>query len=162
MHDLLAALQETAFATAIREGVSLFPWIEATHVLAIVLVVGTISIIDMRLLGLPAHRRGVRRLMKDVLPFTWAAFAVAVVTGFLMFASAALKYAALWEFQAKLLLLLAAGVNMAFFHAVSFRNVHLWDELVETPRAAKIAGISSLCLWIGVVVLGRVIGFVLK
>ena len=87
---------------------------------------------------------------------------MAVITGFLMFASAAIKYAALWEFQAKLLLLLAAGVNMAFFHAISFRDVHLWDELVETPRAAKIAGISSLCLWVGVVILGRVIGFVLK
>jgi hypothetical protein len=162
MHDLLVALQETGFATAIREGDSLFPWIEATHVLAIVLVVGTISIIDMRLLGLPAHRRGVRRLMKDVLPFTWGAFALAVITGFLMFASAAVKYAALWEFQAKMLLLFAAGVNMVFFHAISFRDISLWDELVETPRAARIAGISSLCLWIGVVVLGRVIGFVLK
>lgn len=162
MHDLLVALQQTGFATAIREGTSLFPWIEATHVLAIVLVVGTISIIDMRLLGLPAHRRGVRRLMKEVLPFTWGAFALAVATGFLMFASAAVKYAALWEFQSKMLLLLAAGMNMAFFHVVTFRNVHLWDELVETPRAAKVAGISSLCLWIGVVVLGRVIGFVLQ
>ena len=162
MHDLLVALQETAFATAIREGESLFPWIEAFHVLAIVLVVGTISIIDMRLLGLPAHRRGVRRLMKEVLPFTWVAFLVAALTGFLMFASGAVKYWALWEFQSKMLMLLAAGVNMAFFHAITFRDVHLWDELVETPLAAKVAGLSSLCLWIGVVVLGRVIGFVLQ
>jgi hypothetical protein len=161
MHDLLVALQQTGFATAIREGTSLFPWIEAIHVLAIVLVVGTISIIDMRLIGLPAHRRSLRRLMKEVLPFTWAAFAVAAITGSLLFSSQAVKYAAIWEFQSKLLLLLAAGVNMAFFHVVTFRNVHLWDELVETPRAAKMAGISSLCLWVGVVVLGRVIGFVL-
>jgi hypothetical protein len=162
MHTLLLALQNTGFATAIREGISLFPWIEATHVLAIVIVVGTISIIDMRLLGLPAHRRGLRQLMKEVLPLTWGAFAVAVLTGFLLFSSEAVKYAALWEFQCKMLLLLAAGLNMAFFHTVTFRNVHLWDELMTTPRAAKIAGISSLCLWISVVVLGRVIGFVLR
>ena len=162
MHDLLLALQNTGFATAIREGETLFPWIESMHVLAIVLVVGTISIIDMRLLGLPAHRRGVRRLMKDVLPLTWGAFCVAVITGFLLFTSAAVKYAAIWEFQAKMLLLVAAGLNMLFFHAVTFRNVHLWDDLVDTPAAAKLAGLSSLCLWIGVVVLGRVIGFVLQ
>jgi hypothetical protein len=162
VHDLLLALQNTGFATSIREGDSLFPWIESIHVVAIVNVVGTISIIDMRLLGLPAHRRSVRHLMREVLPLTWGAFCVAVMTGFLLFASKAVKYAALWEFQCKMLLLIVAGLNMIFFHTVTFRNVHLWDELVETPRAAKVAGISSLCLWIAIVVLGRVIGFVLQ
>ena len=160
MDDYLLALQNTGFATAIREGETLFPWIESVHVLAIVLVVGTISIVDLRLLGLPAHRRGVRRLMKDVLPITWIAFVVALVSGFLMFASAAVKYGGLWEFQLKMLLLLVAGLNMIFFHLVTFRDVHLWDELVETPRAAKIAGLFSLSLWGLIVVLGRTIGFV--
>jgi hypothetical protein len=160
-HDILQAIQDTGFATDIREGISLFPWIESVHVLAIVIVVGTISIIDMRLLGLPAHRVGVRRLMKDVLPLTWGAFAVAVITGFLLFSSAALKYALIWEFQLKMALLAAAGMNMLFFHTVTFRNVHLWDELVETPFAAKVAALSSLCLWIGVVICGRVTGFVI-
>lgn len=160
MNDLLLQLQNTGFATAIREGDTLFPWIESVHVLAITLVVGTISIIDLRLLGLPAHRRGVRRLMQDVLPLTWGAFAVAVVSGFLLFSSTAVKYAAIWEFRAKMLLIVAAGLNMLLFHVVTFRDAHLWDELAQTPRAAKIAGISSLCLWIGVVVLGRTIGFV--
>jgi hypothetical protein len=162
MHDLLTGLQNSFFATAIREGDTLFPWIESFHVLAVVIVVGTISIIDFRLMGLPAHSKSVRRLMKDVLPLTWGAFGVAVITGFLLFSSEAVKYAALWEFQAKMLLLAAAGLNMLFFHAVTFRNVHLWDELVDTPAAAKLAGLSSLCLWIGVVILGRMLGFVLE
>jgi hypothetical protein len=162
VHDILTAIFNTSFAEAIREGETLFPWIESIHVLAVVIVVGTISIIDLRLLGLPGHRKSVRRLMKDVLPLTWSAFAVALVTGFLLFSSEALKYSAIWEFQAKMLLLLAAGVNMLFFHVVTFRGVHLWDELVETPLAAKIAGLSSLCLWIGVVICGRMLGFVLE
>ena len=160
MQDLLLALQNMGFATAIREGESLFPWIESVHVLAVVLVVGTIAIVDLRLLGLPAHRRGVRRLMQDVLPITWLAFAVAVASGFLMFASAAVKYAGLWEFQLKMLLLAVAGLNMAYFHLITFRDIHLWDELVETPRAAKLAGLFSLLLWGLVVVLRRTIGFV--
>ena len=40
----------------------------AVHVLAIVLVVGTISIIDLRLLGVASLDRAVTRLMGDVLP----------------------------------------------------------------------------------------------
>ncbi len=160
-HDLLMALRDTGFATAIREGISWFPWIESTHVVAIVTVVGTISIIDMRLLGLPAHRKSLRLLMKDVLPITWVAFAVAVVTGFLLFSSQPDKYWEIWEFKAKMVLILLAGLNMVYFHFVTFRDVHLWDELADTPRAAKIAGLSSLVIWIGVVVMGRLIGFVL-
>ena len=70
-------LQATAIATAIRENEILFPWIESVHVLAIVLVVGTISIVDLRLLGIASLDRTVGRLMRDVLPVTWGAFAVA-------------------------------------------------------------------------------------
>jgi len=44
---------------------------------------------------------------------------------------------------------------------VSFRNAHLWDELPQTPLAAKLAGILSIFLWIGVVICGRVLGFVI-
>ena len=161
MEDILLALKETGFATAMREHETLFPWMEATHVLAIAAVVGTISIIDMRLMGLPAHRKSVRQLMKDVLPLTWVAFVIAVISGFLLFSAQPVKYFALWEFKAKMGLLLLAGLNMVYFHMVTFRNVHLWDELASTPPAAKIAGLLSLTLWIGVVIFGRVLGFVL-
>lgn len=162
MHDLLLTLQNTGFATAIREGDSLFPWIESIHVLAISLVVGTILIVDLRLLGFGAHRRSISALMREVLPLTWSAFAMAATTGFLLFASAAVKYAALWEFQAKMLLLVGAGLNMTIFHLVSGRSMVAWDEAATPPLAAKAAGGLSLCLWLGVLVMGRVIGFALQ
>ena len=161
MHELLLALQNTGFATAIREGDTLFPWIESIHVLAISLVVGTILIVDLRLLGFGAHRRSISALMREVLPLTWSFFAIAATTGFLLFASAAVKYAALWEFQAKMLLLAGAGLNMTSFHVVSGRGMAAWDEAVTPPLAAKVAGALSLCLWLGVLVMGRVIGFAL-
>ena len=161
MHELLSALQNTPFATAIREGDTLFPWIESFHVLAIAIVVGTISIVDMRLIGVASHRKSVRRLFRDVLPITWSAFAFAAATGFLLFSSRAVKYASLWQFEAKMVLLALAGLNMAYFHLVTFRSVHSWDELAETPAAAKVAGTLSLCVWIGFVICGRLVGFAL-
>jgi hypothetical protein len=84
---VLGWLQATSVATTISENEIIFPWIESVHVLAIVLVVGTISIVDLRLLGIASLDRPVRRLMSDVLPFTWGAFAVAATTGSLMFCS---------------------------------------------------------------------------
>src|SRR5437763_16050438 len=111
LDQFLNWLQETPIAVAIREHEILFPWIESFHVLAIVLVVGTISIVDLRLLGLASHNRPVSVLLREVLPYTWSAFAVAAVTGSLLFSSNATKYAHNVFFQAKMLLLVIAAAN---------------------------------------------------
>src|SRR6187402_715084 len=139
-HDFLQMLNDTALATSIREGSTAFPWIESIHVLAIVTVVGTISIVDLRLIGLPSHKRSARALIVELLPFTWAAFVIAVIAGGLLFISNALKYGYNLQFQLKMLLVVLAGLNMAFFHLITQRTMPIWDELAGTPMAVKIAG----------------------
>lgn len=156
----LGWLEATTVASAIGENEILFPWIESVHVLAIVLVFGTISIVDLRLLGLASLDLPVRRVMGDVIPYTWGAFTVAAITGSLMFASDAVHYAHNRLFQAKLVLLALAGLNMSLFHLIGVRDIEHWDPKAgSTPKAARIAAAFSLLLWIGVVALGRGIGF---
>ena len=153
-------LETTPPATAISESSWLFPGIESIHVIAIALVVGSISMVDLRLLDVNLRDRPVGELMAEVLPWTWASFAVAVCTGALMFASNASKYWGTVPFRAKMLLLFLAGINMIVFHATTNRSVAFWGRQARTPRAAKISGGVSLALWIGVVSFGRWIGFV--
>ena len=162
LEDFLSWLTATPVAVAIRENEVLFPWIESVHVLAIVLVVGTISIVDMRLLGWASLDRAASRLMRDVLPWTWGAFVIAVITGGLLFSSNAPNYAHNFFFQGKMVLLVVAGFNMAIFHAIGIRDVEHWDTKQNTPRAAKVAGAMSLTLWIAVIAFGRWIGFTLQ
>ena len=69
LQSLLTWLEQTSLATAIRESTSLFPWLESIHVLAIATVVGTIAMVDLRLLGLASRERPVSELMAQVLPF---------------------------------------------------------------------------------------------
>lgn len=153
-------LQTTSFAAAIGENEILFPWIESVHVLAIVLVVGTISIVDLRLLGVASLDLTVRRVMRDVIPYTWGAFGVAAITGFLLFSSDAMHYARNFFFLGKLVLLALAGLNMAVFHLVGVSDIERWDTGTgPTPVAAKAAATISLLLWIAVVACGRGIGF---
>ena len=155
----LGWLQATPVAKAISENEILFPWIEFVHVLAIVLVVGTISIVDLRLLGVASLDRAVSRLMRDVLPYTWGAFVIAAVTGFLMFSSDAVHYAHNFFFRGKLVLLALAGLNMAIFHLVGIGDVARWGKTQQTPLAAKAAAAVSLLVWVTVVAFGRGIGF---
>jgi hypothetical protein len=152
-------LQNTPYARTISENEIIFPWIESVHVLAIVLVVGTISIVDLRLIGIASLDRPVKRLMSDVLPYTWSAFAVAAVTGLSLFSSDAVNYSNNFFFKGKLVLLVLAGINMAVFHLKGISGVARWGTAKKPPVAAKVAGALSLLLWICVVAFGRGIGF---
>ena len=131
---------------------------EATHVAAAVMVLGTVLIVDLRLLGLADLHRPFTRIGRGILPLTWTAFAIAVVTGSLMFTTSAVTYLGNAAFQLKVLALLAAGINMALFQLGTARSVAEWDSRAP-PLAARVAGLASLLLWAAVVLLGRWIGF---
>jgi hypothetical protein len=161
VNELFAYLRDTALAIWIREG-DAFPWIETIHVIAIVTVAGTIAIVDLRLLGLAAHKPSVQRLMEELLPWTWAAFLIAATTGTLLFLTNAPAYAHNRAFQLKMVMMALAGVNMGLFNLRTRRTMHLWDEQVSPPPAAKIAGLLSLTLWAAIICFGRRIGFTLE
>jgi Family of unknown function (DUF6644) len=163
VHDVfehfLQSLQDTSIATAIREGESLFPWIECVHVLALTLVIGSIGVVDLRLLGVASRERSVVRTTSGMLPVTWTAFAFAVLTGGLLFSSNATTYAHNLYFQLKILLIGVAGLNMAAYHLFINRGAHSWQTAELTPLRARLVGGLSLCLWIAIAACGRWIGF---
>jgi hypothetical protein len=134
--------------------------VQTVHLAAMTLLVASIAIFDLRLLGLSMNRVPVSRLASRLLPATWMAFGIIVLSGGLMFAAQAPKYCANWVFLAKVFLIFLAGINMAVFHFTVYRRVSKWDETVGTPFSAKLAGSFSVLLWAGVVVAGRWIGFI--
>jgi hypothetical protein len=153
-------LEQTGLAMNIRESTWLFPTIESVHVLAITSVVGTIIIVDLRLMGVASRDRPISAILADVLPFTRWAFGVAVVTGSLLFVSHALDYLHKPPFVAKMFLLCVALVNIAVFHLLTARGIAGWDSSSRPPMSVKTAGGASLAIWAAIVACGRWIGFV--
>ncbi len=135
-----------------------FPLLESIHVLSSTFIVGSILMVDLRLLGLAAVRHPVSRIVREVIPWTYGASAVSVVTGVGMFATRAAHYAGNAAFQVKMALLVLAAINMAVFHLVSSRGMARWDSTASPSGAARLAGACSLLLWIGVMLSGRWIG----
>lgn len=157
--ELFQAIQDSALGVAMRESAFLFPLVESIHVVGLVFVVGSIGMIDLRLIGVSARNHSVTQLSKEILPWTWGAFVVAAITGLLLFSSRAVDYVNNFPFQMKMLLLVLAGLNMLFFHFMTWKSIAHWDREVATPPMAKLAGTLSLLFWIGVVAFGRWIGF---
>lgn len=156
---LIEAIQASAPAQWMRTSLAAMPVIEALHVLAGATVFGTILIVDLRLLGFPDTKRPVTRVCSEMLRLTWIAFAVSLTCGALMFAANAQTYVGNTAFKLKMLALLAAGVNMALFHGITYRTVGAWNQNAPVPLAARIAGATSLLLWVAVIFCARWIGF---
>jgi hypothetical protein len=158
--SILDSIQGSALANWMRYTNGAMPLVEATHVLAAVLLFGTVLIVDLRLLTLVDSSRAFTRVSRETLRLTWLAFAVSVITGSLMFTTSPQTYFYNVAFELKALALVGAGLNMALFQLLTSRNATVWDENRQPPpNAARVAGVVSILLWAAVVLLGRWIGF---
>lgn len=152
-------LEQTHAGAAVRESLWLFPVIETVHLLGMAALVGTVVTFDLRLLGWVLKGQRVSELGRRLFPWCWAGFAVQVITGTLLFSSEAVHLYANPAFRVKLALICLAGVHALVFHWTVYRDVASWDKGAVLPVGAKVAGLVSILIWIGVVAAGRFIGF---
>jgi hypothetical protein len=155
----LAALESAPIAVAMRHELWLYPAVEILHICGFVVLVGSIVVLDLRLLGLS---RGIsaRELSRHVLPWTLGALIVIVPTGFLMFMTHASDFLVNRAFQVKLALIMLAGVNAALFHTGASGKYALWDRDVVPPARVKAHAVASLAIWAGVISCGRLLAYV--
>jgi hypothetical protein len=152
-------LYYSGFGTYIRESDYAFPLIESVHVLGITLLVGTIALLDLRMLGVVLRSVSVTRIARTVFPLTWSGFVVMFTSGFLLFWAEAAKNYSNPAFRIKIILLALVGLNPLIFHTTIYRRVHEWEVLAVSPWRARAAAIASLTLWGGVIVAGRAIAY---
>jgi hypothetical protein len=153
-------VEQTSIAASVRESLWLFPIIETIHLLGMASLLATVVAFDLRLLGWALRRQRVSDLAGRLIPWSWAGFAVQVITGGLLFSSEAVKMSTNPAFRVKMILIALAGVHALAFHALIYRDVANWNDTKELPAKAKIAGLVSILLWVGVVAAGRFIGFI--
>jgi hypothetical protein len=159
---LMEWLQATSLAVFIQQTKWVFTTIEVIHVVAISLVIGTIAMIDLRLLGFASTRRPFTELAREILPWTWAAFVLAAITGSLLFISKAADYFMTTTFWVKMSIMLLAAINMLIFELITVRGVQDWDRRPTPPPQARLAGAISLTCWILIFIFGRWTGFTVQ
>ena len=154
----MGAIEMSALGVAMRQSLWLYPIVEIIHLTGIALLVGSVAMLDLRLLGL-SNSVPVRRLASHILPWTAASFLLIVPSGLAMFVAHAGDLIASTVFALKICLILAAGVNAAVFHAGVFRRALEWDMNRTPPAAARICAGLSLLLWISVLACGRLLAY---
>ena len=159
--NFLAWLHDTSFSTLMRESTWAEPIVETIHVLTLAVFLGSVLLLDLRLLDLTMRQRRVSQLLGELGPALFGGFAVMVVTGVLLFSGDPLAVYGTLFFKLKMIMLVLAGANLLLFNATVGRRIAEWDDKARTPWGAKAAGMTSLVLWIAIVAAGRGIAYAL-
>ena len=130
-----------------------FPILEVTHIVSFAIAIGTVAIVDLRLLGLAMLRQTAGRLTRDTGLWTIFSLSTAIFSGLLMYMTDPDKFYLNVSFLFKIACLVLAIV----FHYTVHRRI----ALSEAPGGwGKLAACVSLVLWVAVVFGGIFIEFV--
>jgi hypothetical protein len=135
-----------------------WPILEDLHFIGLILLLGAIGVVNLRVLGFlrqlpvgPLHR---------FIPWGIGGFGINVITGFLFYIGMPGFYNMNVVFQLKMFTILLAGATLLLFYCTSaFRKLENLGPGDDAPAFAKFIAVTSIILWIAVIVLGRYIPF---
>lgn len=130
-----------------------FPLTECFHITAFALSIGTVMLVDLRLLGLAMMHQKPYQLVKDTGLWTLAGLIIVITSGLLIFSSDPIHYLYNSAFRFKVTVLLLAIIYNYTIH----RKVAMSDP---SPGAGKTTAVVSILLWVSVVFSGLWIAFI--
>jgi hypothetical protein len=151
-------LESTWLSNAFLDnGAWAWPLAECLHFIGLTLLIGSIALIDLRILGIG---KGIRIAdLHRLVVFTVAGFAINVLTGSLFIIGQPDQYFLNRAFHFKLVFLTVAGLNVVAFYSTVFRHLQQLGPHDEAPAAARCMAAVSLLCWIGVICAGRLLTF---
>ena len=141
-----------AFENPLNENALVFPVLECFHILGFAVTVGTITLVDFRMLGFGLRRQSAPELSKALAPWTLLGLVLVLLSGPMLFSSDPDMYYLNLSFQIKMVLLALA---LLFHYTV--RRKFLQGE---SAKPGALVACISLALWISVIFAGIFIAFV--
>ena len=123
---------------------------EIIHYFSMFILVGSMVIVDLRVLGLVGRRQDAAQLADRLFPWIWASLALNFLSGFFMYAGSAVSYYGNSVFYDKMIVILLAIVA----NIIVQQKVRGWNELPAVPAWAKLIAVVSIGLWIGAIIAG--------
>src|SRR5262245_15770758 len=117
---------------------------EIVHIASLALSIGTIALVDLRLLGAGLRSTSAEDLSRQLAPWTMVGLILVIVSGFMVFLTDPLRYGTHPTFQLKMGLLVFAIV----YHYTARRTA---TKPGATPGLASLVAVGSLAVWISIV-----------
>jgi hypothetical protein len=141
------ALQHTGWVTTLATSRWLYGLVSVVHYSAVFFCVGTIVVLDLRILGVADRNQALSVLAGQLRPWMWIGFGAVAVSGCLLFAVEAGDFAAVTLFRLKMLVIVLAVVSAL---AIEW-SLPKWDRAPAVPVTARVVALISILLWLGAI-----------
>ncbi|HEX7081269.1 MAG TPA: DUF6644 family protein [Gammaproteobacteria bacterium] len=134
-----------------------WPTMETLHFVGMSLLIGSILVMDLRLIGV---QRVIPSLtVHSLVPMALTGFGINLTTGIVFLFGDPYRYAINISFQIKMVLVLLAGANALLYAVKVAPAMENAPPHAPTPPIAKAVGATSIALWVGVICFGRLIPY---
>jgi hypothetical protein len=135
------------------------PAIQSIHIVGIAIVLGSVFMIDLRILGWAGMDQTLGQTTRRFGPWLTGALWLMFATGILMVIGEPVRELITFSFWLKMFLVaLGALIAVIFLRAVR-RREQRWEEIVEKRRAVRWLALITFLLWACIIILGRLIAY---
>ena len=131
------------------------PTIQSIHIIAIGVVLTSVLMIDLRILGWAGHDQTLRETTDRFGPWLSWALLVLLVTGISMVVGEPVRALLSFSFWLKMFLVALGTLIATFLQITAKRN----EQTLVNRRTVKSLAILTLLIWVGIVILGRLIAY---
>jgi hypothetical protein len=161
MDDFIHWLGATPASLLLQKVFWIIPVVQTLHILAISVLFASMAMFDLRLLGWAGTRHSVRSLSQRFMPWLRGSLLVLAASGSILIIGEPKRALGNVFFASKMCMLATVIMVTLSFQALLKRDLERGaTDLVPAHFAvAKIAGLVSLALWVGIAVAGRLIAY---
>ena len=153
-------LSTTPISVSIQTISWIIPLVQSIHIMAVTVVMGSVVMIDMKLLGVVGRGTPVTGMVSRFAPWIWTALVVLLTTGAVLTVAEPARELINNAFRAKMLLILLVGTITLLFQGAVRRRAAAWGDTPSNQLSARVLAIGTLALWLAIIVCGRWIAYV--
>lgn len=151
-------LSQTQLSLVIKTHEWVIPTIQSIHIVAIGIVLASVFMIDLRVLGLAGRDQSLLETTSRFFPWLSGALCVLLATGIFMILGEPARELLAFSFWLKMFLVAVGTLIASVFQITLKRNENYWEKSLHRWSVKSLA-ILTFLIWIGIVILGRLIAY---
>jgi hypothetical protein len=160
VNQFAAWLATTAPSVFIQEhNAWTIPAIQSIHIIGIGLVMGSVLMIDLRILGWAGMDQTLRQTAGRFGPWLTAALWLLLATGILMVIGEPARELISFSFWLKMALVAIGAVVAAIFLRTVRSDEQRWEQTLVHRPSIKTLAVLTFLIWAAIIVLGRLIAY---
>lgn len=131
------------------------PTVQSVHIVAIAMLVGSVLMINLRLLKVMGTDQTLKQTANRFGPWLTTALCVLLASGALLVVGEPVRELVTFSFWFKMFLVATGSIIAAMFRV----RLNKYGESLADNDAARFWAVFTLLIWIGVIFLGRLIAY---